>query len=98
MTRSQVLRNTSRLRFHRVEYVRRLAAHSVGFLLRQAPKAALPGAVRVVLRQQALAPSEERTQVGFVGQRAVLAEPRVDVHRSCIAMSCCVGCAVNHLR
>ena len=61
--RAQVLRDTSRLRFHRAEYVRRLAAQSVGFLLRQAPKAGLSGALRVVLRQQALAPTVERTQV-----------------------------------
>ncbi len=59
----QVLRDTSRLRFHRAEYVRRLAAQSVGFLLRQAPRAGLAGALRVALRQQALAPTAERTQV-----------------------------------
>ncbi len=73
----QVLRDTSRLRFHRTEYVRRLAAQSVGFLLRQAPRAGLAGALRVALRQQALAPTAERTQVRFdicsqVGQAWVL--------------------------
>ena len=61
-----MLRNTSRLRFHRAEYVRLLAAQSVGYLLRQAPKAALAGALRVVVRQQALAPTVERTQVGGI--------------------------------
>ena len=59
----QVLKETVRLRYHRTEYVRVLAAQAVGFLLRQAPKQALRAAVRVLMRQHAVNPTPERTQV-----------------------------------
>ena len=61
----QVLKETAKLRYHRAEYIRALAAQSIGFLLRQAPKQALRAAVRVVMRQHAVNPTLERTQVGM---------------------------------
>lgn len=56
------LRATAAVRYARAPYVRQFAAQAVGFLLRSAPGAqALRAGVRAVLAEQALRPSEERT-------------------------------------
>ncbi|KAK9818396.1 hypothetical protein WJX72_012002 [[Myrmecia] bisecta] len=57
----RVLQQTGRLRYSGVEYVRALAAQSVGFLFRHASVPALRSGVRALLAEHALRPSEERT-------------------------------------
>ena len=85
-----MLKDTSRLRYHRAEYVRALAAQSVGYLLRQAPKAQLRTAVKVVLRQQAVHPTPERTHVSAFSTQSTritsVYSNLVMVHKPCTTL------------
>lgn len=48
------LRQTARLRYHRADHVRRLAAQAVGFLFRHAPRHALRSGARTVFAGESL--------------------------------------------
>ncbi|BDA46529.1 probable small subunit processome component 20 homolog at N-terminal half [Coccomyxa sp. Obi] len=67
------LARTARLRYHRADHVRRLAAQSAGYLFRHAGNKSLRAGVRAVFAEHALRPSEERAHgAGLVLGEAVI--------------------------
>lgn len=71
-----VLRPTQRLRYANASHVRSFAGEVAAFLLRTCPGAALAGAVRALLAEQAARPSEARTHGAAVALAEAVVGPQ----------------------